>query len=95
MKLCGFKKEPYDYQKDGNRIQGTNVTLYFSYKISPTDGAGVAAVGYPASSQLSRQIMQGSKLLSLGADYDIIPGEYGKINDILLYDTGGKENKKE
>ena len=94
MKLVGFKKDHYDYTKEGNRIQGTNVTLYFSYKIPSADGAGVAAVGYTASARLSRQICQGVKSLSLGSEYDIIPGEYGKIEDICLYDTGGKENKK-
>lgn len=95
MKLVGFRKDSYDYVKEGNRIQGTNVVLYFSYKIPAGDGAGVAALSYDAGARLSRKIMQGVKPLVLGADYDIIPGEYGKIEDILPVDTGGKENKKE
>lgn len=95
MKLCGFKKDSYDYVKDGNRIQGTNVTLYFSYKIPVNEGQGVAAVGYDASAKLSRAILGGNKPLTLGGDYDIIPGEYGKIENVILHDTGGKENKKE
>lgn len=93
MKLTGFKKDHYDYTKDGNRYQGTNVTLYFSYKIPSSDGAGVATMGYPASAKLSRAICGGNKPLTLGGEYDIIPGEYGKLEDIILFvpDTGGKE----
>lgn len=93
MKLTGFKKENYDYTKDGNRYQGTNVLLYFSYKIPQALGAGVASVGYATTSKLSRAICNGEKPLILGGDYDIIPGEYGKIEDIVPYahDPGGKE----
>lgn len=93
MKLTGYKKEAYDYTKEGNRYQGTNVLLYFSYKIPQTLGAGVASVAYSTSGKLSRAICQGQKPLVLGGDYDIIPGEYGRIDDIvpIVINSGGKE----
>ena len=86
MKLTGFTKESYNYTKDGRQIAGESFTLYFSYKIPPMMGQGVAVVSYKANSQLARMITQGAGL-TLGADYDIILIE-GKVASLVPVDRG-------
>lgn len=86
MKLTGFTKETYNYTKDGRQIVGDSYTLYFSYKIPPMMGQGVAVVSYKANSQFSRMISQGASI-TLGADYDIILIE-GKVVSLLPVDRG-------
>lgn len=86
MKLTGYTKETYNYSKEGRQIVGDSYTLYFSYKIPPMMGQGVAVVPYKANSQFSRMISQGASL-TLGADYDIILTE-GKVASLIPIDRG-------
>ena len=96
MKLYGYKKEHYDYVKDGQHKVGDIVVLYFGYKIPANDGQGVCALQYGTDSRLSRAILEGRKPLVIGAEYDLVPNQYGNLADLIIRDTGGgKENKKE
>lgn len=97
MKLYGYRKEHYDYMKDGQRKVGDNVTLYFGYKIPAIEGQGVCALSYNCDSRLSRAILEGRKPIVIGADYDLIPNQYGNLTELFVHEDGGgggKENKK-
>ena len=91
MKLTGFTKDSYNYEKDGRQIVGENYTLYFSYKIPSTQGAGVACVPYKTSANFSRLISRGFTL-TLGGDYDIILTE-GKVQNLVPIDRGKEKNE--
>ncbi|MBR2020099.1 MAG: hypothetical protein IKA05_06850 [Clostridia bacterium] len=100
MKLYGYKKEHYDYVKDGQHKVGDSVTLYFGYRIPTNEGQGICALSYGADFRLSQSILAGKKPIVIGADYDLIPGQYGNLSDIVMRDVatapdggGGKEKK--